>query len=168
MAFLVSPGVEIKERDLTNIIPAVSSSTGAFAGVYEWGPADVAVSISAEKDLIATFGYPRKFERGSAVVTYAGSTNPWAPRDDWYTASNFLEYSNDLRLVRVLPDTARNAGSEYVTGQSNTITIELTKLTGFDETAAHYADVTFDAIQYSSVATDQVDFTVTKAFEYSV
>jgi len=37
MAFLVSPGVQIVEKDLTNIIPAVATSIGGFAGKFEWG-----------------------------------------------------------------------------------------------------------------------------------
>ena len=34
MSFLVSPGVEVNEIDLTNIIPAVSTSIGAYAGRF--------------------------------------------------------------------------------------------------------------------------------------
>jgi len=30
MAFLVSPGVLVTEKDLTNVIPAVSTSIGAY------------------------------------------------------------------------------------------------------------------------------------------
>ena len=38
MAFQVSPGVLVQERDLTNIIPAVSTSIGAVAGQFAKGP----------------------------------------------------------------------------------------------------------------------------------
>ena len=34
MGFLVSPGVEVKEIDLTNVIPALSTSIGGFAGEF--------------------------------------------------------------------------------------------------------------------------------------
>ena len=38
MAFQVSPGVQVKEVDLTNVVPpAVSSTSGAFAGSFQWG-----------------------------------------------------------------------------------------------------------------------------------
>ena len=40
MAFQVSPGVLVQERDLTNIIPAVSTSIGAVAGQFGKGPVD--------------------------------------------------------------------------------------------------------------------------------
>ena len=40
MAFQVSPGVQVREIDVTNVVPAVSSSIGAFAGEFSWGPVD--------------------------------------------------------------------------------------------------------------------------------
>ena len=46
MAFQVSPGVQVKEVDLTNVVPAVSSTVGAFAGSFRWGPVDEAVSYT--------------------------------------------------------------------------------------------------------------------------
>ena len=100
MAFLVSPGVEVKEKDLTNIIPAVSTSIGGFAGVFQWGPALEATTVSSESNMISQFGYP-------VIATTAGSSS----RQDWYAAVNFLDYSNNLSVVRVLPDGARNAAS---------------------------------------------------------
>ena len=50
MAFQVSPGVLVQERDLTRIIPAVSTSIGAFAGQFSKGPLDEVVSISSEQE----------------------------------------------------------------------------------------------------------------------
>ena len=51
MAFQVSPGVLVQERDLTNIIPAVSTSIGAVAGQFSKGPIDEIVSISSQQTL---------------------------------------------------------------------------------------------------------------------
>ena len=114
MAFLVSPGVEVKEKDLTNIIPAVATSIGGFAGLFEWGPVLEATLVSSEQDLIDQFGYPR-------ASTNAGSNN----RSDWYAAANFLEYSNALQMVRILPDGARNAVSNPVAVEASKITIDV-------------------------------------------
>ena len=83
MAFQVSPGVLVQERDLTRIIPAVSTSIGAFAGEFRQGPLDEIVSISSESDLVNTFGKP-------------DSTN----FEDFFSAANYLQYSNSLRVVR--------------------------------------------------------------------
>ena len=58
MAFQVSPGVLVQERDLTRIIYSVSTSIGAIAGEFRKGPLDEIVSISSENDLVDTFGEP--------------------------------------------------------------------------------------------------------------
>ena len=58
MAFQVSPGVEVKEIDLTNVIPAVSTSIGGFAGYFRWGPLNEAILISSENQLAKTFSKP--------------------------------------------------------------------------------------------------------------
>ena len=55
MAFQVSPGVLVQEKDLTRIIPAVSTSIGAVAGTFTKGPLDDVVSISSEQELVSTF-----------------------------------------------------------------------------------------------------------------
>ena len=51
MAFQVSPGVLVQEIDLTRVIPAVSTSIGAFAGEFRQGPVDEIVTISSEQQL---------------------------------------------------------------------------------------------------------------------
>ena len=38
MGFLVSPGVHVREIDLTNIVPAIQTNIGAVAGSFEKGP----------------------------------------------------------------------------------------------------------------------------------
>ena len=46
MAFQVSPGVLVQEKDLTNVIPAVATTIGAVAGQFNRGPMDEVVSVS--------------------------------------------------------------------------------------------------------------------------
>ena len=94
MAFQVSPGVLVQERDLTNIIPAVSTSIGAVAGAFAKGPVDEIVSISSEQELVDTFGKP-----DSSTFEY------------FFTAANFLQYSNALRVVRATNTSLSNANS---------------------------------------------------------
>ena len=101
MAFLVSPGVQVVEKDLTNIIPAVATAIGGYAGVFEWGPVLEHSTVSSEADLISKFGYPK-------ISANAQSNS----RDDWYAVANFLAYSNACQVVRILPEGARNAVSE--------------------------------------------------------
>ena len=92
MAFQVSPGVLVQERDLTRIIPAVSTSIGAVAGQFSKGPLDEIVSISSEQELVDTFGKP-------------DSTN----FEYFFSAANFLQYSNSLRVVRATQTSLVNA-----------------------------------------------------------
>jgi len=92
MAFQVSPGVLVQERDLTRIIPAVSTSIGGVAGEFRQGPLDEIVSISSESDLVETFGKP-------------DSSN----FEDFFSAANFLQYSNSLRVVRASQTNLVNA-----------------------------------------------------------
>ena len=56
MSFLVSPGVHVKEIDLTNVVPTVTTSIGAIAGVFEKGPVNEVVTISSEEELVKVFG----------------------------------------------------------------------------------------------------------------
>ena len=93
MGFQVSPGVQVKEVDLTNIVPAVSTTIGAVCGPFEKGPVSEITSISSEKQLVEVFGKPNanNFEY-------------------FFTAANFLQYSNSLRVVRT-ESALKNASS---------------------------------------------------------
>ena len=93
-SFLVSPGVNTSEIDLTTSVPAVGTSTGATVGFFRWGPANSVIQVSAETDLAAKFFKP---DSNTAV--------------SFLSAANFLSYGNDLRVVRVINDTAGTATS---------------------------------------------------------
>ena len=86
MGFQVSPGVNVSEIDLTGIIPAVSTTEGALAGWFRWGPAEERNLISSEEELVSTFGEP-------------DSTN----FNTFFTAANFLSYGNKLFVARAIP-----------------------------------------------------------------
>ena len=59
MAGQVSPGVVIKERDLTNArIDNTIDNVGAIAGPFERGPVNEMTNIVDEKSLLDTFGAP--------------------------------------------------------------------------------------------------------------
>lgn len=98
MAFLLSPGVNVTETDLTSVVPAVATSIGGFVGTFQWGPVNQVTSIDYQGNLVARFGRPNDDTATS-----------------FYCASNFLDYTNQLRLVRVTGANARNATS-YGTG----------------------------------------------------
>ena len=97
MPFQVSPGVNISEIDLTTVIPAVSTSIGAIAGQFHWGPADKRVLVSSEDVLAQVFGKP--------------DSNNF---QEWFTAANFLAYTNALQVSRIL-NSANNANGAGAT-----------------------------------------------------
>ena len=83
MAFLVSPGVNVSEIDLTNVVVAAATSTGGVAGRFRWGPIEEVKLITDEDNLVEMFQKPNddNFEH-------------------FFTAANFLSYSNALNVVR--------------------------------------------------------------------
>ena len=83
MAFQVSPGVLVTEKDLTNVIPAASTSSGAIVMTAEKGPMDEITTISSEVELVDVFGKPN-------------SSN----FEEFFCAANFLGYGNNLKVVR--------------------------------------------------------------------
>ena len=105
MAFQLSPGVLVTEQDLTNIVPAVSTSAGAFAGTFVWGPVEEPVTVTSENVLVERFGAPN----------LGTSTS-------FFTAANFLSYTNNLLVSRV-DTTSLNAVSS-LTGTITAITVD--------------------------------------------
>ena len=83
MAFQVSPGVSVTEKDLTNIVPAVSTTSGGIVMTAEKGPVDEITTISSEQELVDIFGKP--------------NANNF---EEFFCAANFLGYGNNLKVVR--------------------------------------------------------------------
>lgn len=101
MPFQVSPGVNVSEIDLTTTTPAVSVSTGAIVGRFSKGPVNQLTTITSETELVNIFGAPNETNYRS-----------------FFSAANFLAYSGDLRVCRVVGSAAKNA----VNGVSETTT----------------------------------------------
>jgi phage tail sheath protein FI len=92
MPFQLSPGVAVVEKDFTSIVPAVATSIGAFAGMFEWGPVEEPITITSEDELVRRFGAPTDLNFQS-----------------FFTAANFLSYSNNILVVREKTATMKNA-----------------------------------------------------------
>jgi len=119
MAFpQLSPSVNVTEIDLSTIVPNVSSSVGALAGVFSWGPVNQPILLSNENDLKNTFFIPT-------------TSNP----ETFYTASSFLAYGAPLYVCRVANTTNATStigtlsaystatATAYVTISSGTMTV---------------------------------------------
>ena len=94
MAFLVSPGVNVSEIDLTNVVVAAATSVGGVAGRFRWGPIEEVKLVTDEDNLVEMFQKPNddNFE-------------------DFFTAANFLSYSNALNVVRAANTSVSNSAS---------------------------------------------------------
>jgi hypothetical protein len=99
MAFRVSPGVSIKEIDLTTVVPAVATTPGGYAGYFYWGPCKEIVTVTSESELAGVFGKP-------------DSTN----FVDFFTPANFLQYGNNIQVVRVVGSAATNSAAGIAGG----------------------------------------------------
>ena len=137
MAFLVSPGVEVKEVDATNVIPAVSSSIGGFAGSFNWGPTEEVVLVSSENELAEKFGSP-----DDNTAKY------------FLTAASFLKYGNALKVVRASSGhlNATHLGNgQLVKNEDDYDNNHSTGISGKGNWVAKYPGVLGNSIQVSMV-----------------
>ena len=95
MGFQVSPGVQVNEIDLTNVVPAVATSIGATAGAFEKGPVSSPVLITSEEELLRIFGKPQN------------TSNQF---ESWFTVANFLAYTDACYVTRA-ESAITNAGA---------------------------------------------------------
>jgi len=96
MSYLQSPGVLVREFDISTNIPAVTTSPGAIAGVFQWGPVDQRVLVDSEDVLLERFFKPSNF-------------NP----ETWFTAASFLSYTNKLYVSRAADVTGNTVEKVY-------------------------------------------------------
>lgn len=115
MVFSVSPSVTVREVDLTSNIPAIASNQGAIAGVFNWGPVGEVTLVTSESELVSMFGEP--------------SANNY---ETFFTAADFLSYSNRLYVVRANngavaaeSSTLSGVGAKYPGAIGNSIEISI-------------------------------------------
>ena len=99
---LISPGVKITETDQVSSIISEGTTAGGTVGRFRWGPAEVATQISSESQLVEIFGAPN-------------ATNAV----DFLVSANFLTYSPNLFVVRVVGANTLNATAEATTGSGS-------------------------------------------------
>ena len=95
----LSPGVKISEIDLSQFIQPFATNRGGMAGIFNWGPGKIVQSVSSESELAEVFGNPTL--DGTDTFT----------EEDFFAASNFLRYSNNLKVIRVIKSLDANAAS---------------------------------------------------------
>lgn len=114
MANLVSPGITIRERDLSTSPNTVSANNVAvIVGAFTTGVVDTVTFISSEADFVKKFGKPTE--------------NNY---EDWFVASSFLAYGGTLGVVRP------SSGVGTSTANVNAVTQSITYSTGSTTIAA--------------------------------
>jgi len=85
MATLRSPGVIVREKDLTNGRASIANANiAAYVAPFPKGELGAPVTIGSEAELISTFGEPSE-----------------ANAEYWLSAVNYLNYGGTLSVVRV-------------------------------------------------------------------
>lgn len=94
---LVSPGVNVREVDLTiGGITASNEQVGAIAGPFSKGPVNSPYFIQNENELLETFGKPMS---DNSQYEY------------WMSASSYLSYGGALRVIRTDGTNLNNANA---------------------------------------------------------
>jgi hypothetical protein len=93
MASQISPGILLRERDVTTAtITGAQALTAAFASSFTKGPVGRITEIDSQRSLIDTFGLPVE-----------------ANAEDYFVASEFLTYGGRLAVVRAETDGLKTA-----------------------------------------------------------
>ena len=162
MAFSVSPSVIVREVDASAVIPAIATPPAAMAGVFRWGPVNEPILVTSEDQLVARFGKP-----------YANTT--WQNYETFFTAADFLAYSNALYVVRVEENAATansaNFVAKYPGELGNSLEVSYVTSGDYEEDVVSIGGVsgtiTFNANTITFTATPASDTanTISNAFE---
>ena len=153
MAFSVSPSVIVREVDATAVIPAIATPPAAIAGVFRWGPTNERILITSEQELASRFGKPY-------------SNTSWQNHETFFSAADYLSYSNALFVVRVVSDTADIAESDnfeakYPGDLGNSIKVSVATNLSYQDTIATVGDltgsVTFNANTFSITGASAIE-----------
>lgn len=133
----LSPGVNITEIDLSGIVREGGNNIAGFVGQFRWGPASESLLVDNERRLNDIFLNPT-------------NVLPEKAQDDFFSAVNFLRYSDKLKIVRVVSENARNARG----GQANS-TVGNPILIHNDEEFFYLSDPNGSGVRnYSNVLSD--------------
>jgi hypothetical protein len=104
MADQLSAGINVSEIDLTTIVPSVSTSVGALAGTFRWGPVETRTMVDRESNLVLQFGKPSNLNA-----------------ETWFTGANFLGYADQLVVVRAANTSGATPSGSFSTTANSTV-----------------------------------------------
>ncbi len=92
---LASPGILVREVDLTTgRVQPTAAIVGAMVGPFAKGPVEIPVSVETENNLLTTFGEPYPTDK---------------QYEYWLSASSYLAYGGNMRIVRADDIDLRNS-----------------------------------------------------------
>jgi len=100
MVSILSPGVYLIEKDISNYPPSIGATTVGVVGFATKGPTDKATLVTSQDNLVDTFGYPTETLPGQGLIG----------------ALEILETTNSMYFVRVASDDAKNASATIPLG----------------------------------------------------
>jgi len=110
---LASPGIVVREVDLTvGRVDTTNGAIGALVGPFAKGPVEEPILVENESDLLRSFGEP-----------YATDKH----YEHWLSASSYLSYGGNMRVVRADDDDLKNAVS------SGSTEIKIKSLTHYNQ-----------------------------------
>ena len=150
MAFSVSPSVIVREVDASQTVPGAATAPAALAGIFKWGPVNDPILITSENDLVDRFGKPTDDNY-----------------ETFFTASDFLAYSNALYVVRADDASVTASGTtidddpelsvyaafdaKYPGALGNSIEVSWATASGFETPIATVGDINANAISNTAV-----------------
>ena len=118
---LASPGILVKEFDLTTgRVQPTAAITGALVAPFAKGPIEIPTLVETENDLLNIFGEPYPTDKHY---------------EHWLSASSYLAYGGNLRIVRADDNDLRNAAVS--TGSTTSTDVKIKSLD-------HYVELGYD------------------------
>jgi len=107
MANIVSPGVYVIEKDVSNYPATINSTTVGVVGFSTKGPTNKATLITSQEALVRTFGEPNESLPGQGILG----------------ALEILETTNSMYFVRVADQTAKAASGTLTFGSCPAVAV---------------------------------------------
>jgi hypothetical protein len=127
----------LKEIDLSGIVPAVTSTTGAFVGDFAWGPSNEPVLVGNEAELVSKFGSPKD-----------GSDSK-----DFLAVAQFLKYSGSAFVTRVNNGVAAADGvisAKHVGAKGNKLSVIVSGVSPDLSVAVSYDNESVESFDFLS------------------
>jgi len=157
MAFSVSPSVIVREVDASQAVPGVATAPAAIAGIFKWGPTNDPILITSENQLVDRFGTPtddnyETFFTATDYLSYSNALYVARADDGSLTASGTTEVLDANNNVIAEDSTYAAFGAKYPGALGNSIEVSWATSGSFTDTVAAVGDIEANGISNNSVS----------------